>query len=446
MRFTIPDSAGSRRLREFNDCNLPAGARDGGRFGANSDPRCGGSRAGAVPAETRPTEKTYSQPYPADQASRDLLDEGLEWEADASAIRERIVANDRALADARAAADAAYKKASDAFEPLDDAYRDLRDELVAAGLEDIPRWPLTLGGSRGEAPAFLTDAQARLLDQYNAAGRARQVAWAEVDRTANVKGASVTEQYNAAIALLTLPEPMQLSVGTRLVTATDKDIHRQSLDHGVEFFQKVVNDRIHGHVVPDVVSVDKAENGRAYARVRDGIIALSPLDGGGTVAHELGHLLEADTETLQAAIDFRTIRLGNTMDTVQLSTLLPGSGYKVDEVTVVGSDTAFSSPYAGKVYMGALNPPTKGMRKAMGKPDIVRDVNGRPQTATEIVSMGLQYLYDDPAKFARRDPEWFDFTVNLIRKGPRAAMARYKDRMPTAKYGWQDTDKDRVTW
>jgi hypothetical protein len=32
------------RLREFNDCNLPAGERDGGRFGSNSDPRCGDSR------------------------------------------------------------------------------------------------------------------------------------------------------------------------------------------------------------------------------------------------------------------------------------------------------------------------------------------------------------------------------------------------------------------
>jgi hypothetical protein len=35
---------GTRRLREYNDCNLPRG-EDGGRFGANDDPRCAGGYA-----------------------------------------------------------------------------------------------------------------------------------------------------------------------------------------------------------------------------------------------------------------------------------------------------------------------------------------------------------------------------------------------------------------
>lgn len=47
--FLIPGSQGgkkpypfsARRVREFNDCNLPRGESDGGRFGANNDPRCG---------------------------------------------------------------------------------------------------------------------------------------------------------------------------------------------------------------------------------------------------------------------------------------------------------------------------------------------------------------------------------------------------------------------
>lgn len=42
----VPDSWGST-LREGggNDCNLPAGASDGGQFGRNDDPRCGSSDA-----------------------------------------------------------------------------------------------------------------------------------------------------------------------------------------------------------------------------------------------------------------------------------------------------------------------------------------------------------------------------------------------------------------
>jgi hypothetical protein len=35
--------------------------------------------------------------------------------------------------------------------------------------------------------------------------------------------------------------------------------------------------------------------------------------------------------------------------------------------------------------------------------------------ATEVVSMGVEYLYADPAKFARDDPEHFRFIVNLLR-------------------------------
>jgi len=35
--------------------------------------------------------------------------------------------------------------------------------------------------------------------------------------------------------------------------------------------------------------------------------------------------------------------------------------------------------------------------------------------ATEIVSSGVEYLYLDPLEFARTDPDYFEFIVNLIR-------------------------------
>ena len=41
----IPDSWGAR-LVEGNDCNLPKGSEDGGRFGRKDDPRCGASGGG----------------------------------------------------------------------------------------------------------------------------------------------------------------------------------------------------------------------------------------------------------------------------------------------------------------------------------------------------------------------------------------------------------------
>lgn len=42
------------RVREFNDCNLPAGDRDGGRFGANDDPRCAGGAGSLHHGPVRP--------------------------------------------------------------------------------------------------------------------------------------------------------------------------------------------------------------------------------------------------------------------------------------------------------------------------------------------------------------------------------------------------------
>lgn len=50
----IPDSWGStHREAGGNDCNLPAGAPDGGQFGRNDDPRCGtaGGTKGLTAAE-----------------------------------------------------------------------------------------------------------------------------------------------------------------------------------------------------------------------------------------------------------------------------------------------------------------------------------------------------------------------------------------------------------
>ena len=37
-----------------------------------------------------------------------------------------------------------------------------------------------------------------------------------------------------------------------------------------------------------------------------------------------------------------------------------------------------------------------------------------PDKATEIVSMGLELLYEDPYNFAKADPEFFDFIMGIL--------------------------------
>ena len=62
-----------------------------------------------------------------------------------------------------------------------------------------------------------------------------------------------------------------------------------------------------------------------------------------------------------------------------------GDGYDKREK---GKRDKFIVPYMGKIYS---------------------------QGATEIVSMGMEFLFADPVKLAKEDPEYFDFMIDLLR-------------------------------
>jgi uncharacterized protein YcfJ len=70
--------------------------------------------------------------------------------------------------------------------------------------------------------------------------------------------------------------------------------------------------------------------------------------------------------------------------TVTMNSLV-GGGYAKDEVA---KDDKFPDKYCGKIY---------------------RD------KSTELLSMGIQYMYNDPIKFAREDPEYFDLIHDVLK-------------------------------
>jgi len=94
-----------------------------------------------------------------------------------------------------------------------------------------------------------------------------------------------------------------------------------------------------------------------------------------------------------ATLRSRSLEFRNR-STVGETPQLLGWKYKPNEVALpdrwveLGGDL-----YSGKVY---------------------RDEFGR-DTASEILSMGLERLYKDPALFHSTDPEYFHFTVNSLR-------------------------------
>jgi hypothetical protein len=71
---------------------------------------------------------------------------------------------------------------------------------------------------------------------------------------------------------------------------------------------------------------------------------------------------------------------------VKLKTLHPKLTYDAEEVTYQG---AFPDDYTGKLYQDA--------------------------PSSEVLSMGMQKLYDDTIKFATDDPAHFKFVVNTLR-------------------------------
>lgn len=122
------------------------------------------------------------------------------------------------------------------------------------------------------------------------------------------------------------------------------------------------------------------------------------------VVHELGHWLEHNRDDVRtAAIRFLERRFKQTStpgDIKKLSDLTGSSTYAPTEVAF---RDRFADPYVGKLYTGLASFPG-----ASG------GVGGRI-TATEVVSMGIQMLYQNPGRFKSTDPQHYYFTLGVMR-------------------------------
>lgn len=114
----------------------------------------------------------------------------------------------------------------------------------------------------------------------------------------------------------------------------------------------------------------------------------------GTIVHEMSHHLEIrNRDILKAAIQFREKRR-NGEDYVSLKSLYPKKKYKRKEMAFEDEwvKKGWSDAYPGKIYPKDF--------------------------ATEIVTMGMEKMYNDPISFAKNDPEYFDFILKFIQKRP----------------------------
>lgn len=156
---------------------------------------------------------------------------------------------------------------------------------------------------------------------------------------------------------------------------------------GIEEFRRMVG----AGWIDDQKVILKKIKGRANYGLKDDVNVTAFSDPA-VIVHELGHWLEdKNKEIFDAVSEFLARRTAGEQP-VQLSQFQ--RGYGRGEVT---KPDDFMSPYMGKIYNRR---------------------NGE-RYASEIVSMGLQYFYEQPVEFARRDPDYFDFIYNLLRRRPR---------------------------
>jgi hypothetical protein len=129
----------------------------------------------------------------------------------------------------------------------------------------------------------------------------------------------------------------------------------------------------------------KARRGGGRAYYDRMAIVLSRGTGERVVIHEAGHWLEdLDPEVHRKALEFYDRRTQGE----QVEWL--GPGYSRWEVT---RRDKFLSDYMGKEY---------------------KDRRGE-RYATEIISMGMEYMWDDPVRLATEDPDYFDFIFEVLR-------------------------------
>ncbi len=185
--------------------------------------------------------------------------------------------------------------------------------------------------------------------------------------------------------LVQVDTPTQVNVN--LVSKfKSNDPRLAEFESGKAEFEKLIS----SEVLPPGSTINaKAGGQRSHYIDTEKAMGISPGGKSSVVVHEMGHWLEySDPAIHEKALAFLDGRTAGEK-AQRLSSLFPGRGYRASEIT---KKDKFQEPYTGKIY--------------------IRD---GVQNATEIISMGLEHMYEDPIAFATNDPDFFDFIFNLAR-------------------------------
>ena len=167
---------------------------------------------------------------------------------------------------------------------------------------------------------------------------------------------------------------------------------------------------------PINVTVGQSSDGRAYYNPLSRSLMLGPTayELEPTMVHELGHAIEHNKPgVFKKAVDFVNYRCGDEKEK-DLSKVDGGEGMKGEKGRKNHFDRSMdelSAYYVGKLYH---RPSLLGLIPIAGIAFNLAGAKG-PVMATELVSMGVEQLYRDPAHFMAKDPEYAQFIVGILR-------------------------------
>ena len=162
---------------------------------------------------------------------------------------------------------------------------------------------------------------------------------------------------------------------------------KQQIDAGINSFCELVGSATlplsKSHSL-NMMQIDPKLKSRSHFSEVHNAVVLQPHEGSSTIVHELGHWLEHHVPAVgKAAQSFLKTRTAGEKEASLKE--ITKKGYGKDEFCKADK---FPEAYCGKLYPNFHD--------------------------TEIVSMGLQFMHDDPVRFAQKDPEYFDFIYDVM--------------------------------
>jgi SPP1 gp7 family putative phage head morphogenesis protein len=205
-----------------------------------------------------------------------------------------------------------------------------------------------------------------------------------VDELLQLKATEAKLREEVFEAIFTNPKTMNVVNKFKFVGDTKK-FNKKQLDEAHTFLTRFLDKSYQKDGVGRMQFKITYEEGRAF--YRGGTKTIHVDNRPASIVHEFGHALEGRHRGVDTKAQRFLAARTKGEQPVSLKKLSgPRSGYADNEVT---KKDKFIDPYCGKQY---------------------------PDGSTEITSMGFQYMFEDPIGFAKKDPEYFEYIINIARR------------------------------